>query len=139
MAQAPSSSIDTRYPKTVRAGQDRTIELRPMVRGEIRGMVAFARSLPPDLARRYTTTIQEEARTGLEEFVKRHELGDVRMLRPSGSAVDQLLELSRKERASLLVCGSRRLSAVERIFEGSTGSMLAANADVPVFVVPQKR
>jgi nucleotide-binding universal stress UspA family protein len=111
---------------------------RELVAVNVFDTTGAVRSLPPDLARRYAATIEDEAQTTLDAFVKRHDLGGVRMLRPRGSAVDQLLELSRGERASLLVCGSRRLSAIERIFEGTLGSMLAANADVPVFLVPPK-
>jgi nucleotide-binding universal stress UspA family protein len=95
-----------------------------------------ARSIPPELARRYRLAFQEEARAALDEFVQRHELGAVKLLTSEGSAVDQLLELARREGASMIVCGSRRLSTTERVFEGSVGSLLAATADVPVFVVP---
>lgn len=93
-------------------------------------------SLGPDLAQRYETAWQADARARLDAFMKRHELGDVRLLQSGGSMVDQLLDISRREEASLIVCGSRRLTTAERIFEGSVGSMLAATADVPVFVVP---
>jgi GNAT superfamily N-acetyltransferase len=49
MAQAPSTStIESRYPKTVRAGGDREFTLRPMNRADVSRMVDFAVALPPD-------------------------------------------------------------------------------------------
>jgi nucleotide-binding universal stress UspA family protein len=53
-----------------------------------------------------------------------------------GSPVDRTLEWAEGARAAFLVAGSRRLSAVERIFQASTGSALAATAAIPVLVVP---
>ncbi len=97
------------------------------------------RTLPPDLAGRYRIAWEEEERSALEDFVRRNELENVRRLTSEGSACDRILEAATRERASFIVCGSRRLSAAERLFEGSTGSLLAATADVPVFVVPGER
>jgi nucleotide-binding universal stress UspA family protein len=93
-------------------------------------------AVPPDLARRCRLAWQQEAGAALDDFVRRHELAGVKLLTSEGSAVDQLLEIAKREQASMIVCGSRRLSTSERVFEGSVGSLLAATADVPVFVVP---
>jgi nucleotide-binding universal stress UspA family protein len=110
---------------------------RELLATHVADEAAAVRFLPADLPRRYRASLEEQAKVALDAFVKRHELADVRVLQAGGSAVEQLLELSRREQASAIVCGSRRLSAAERIFEGSIGSALAANAEVPVFVVPQ--
>lgn len=37
-----------RYPRTVKAGKDRQLELRLMDRSDVASMVAFAKALPPD-------------------------------------------------------------------------------------------
>jgi hypothetical protein len=42
------ASLAKRYPRTVKAGADRQVELRLMDRGDVARMVGFARSLPPD-------------------------------------------------------------------------------------------
>jgi nucleotide-binding universal stress UspA family protein len=97
---------------------------------------AAVRTRPPELARRYRLAWQEDARAELDEVVRRQELAGARVLTREGSACDELLAAAAEEGASFIVCGSRRLSVAERVFEGSTGSILAATADVPVFVVP---
>ena len=43
-----SDPVLSRYPKHVRAGQGREFELRPITRGDIARVVAFAQALPPD-------------------------------------------------------------------------------------------
>ena len=49
MAQTlTADSITSQYPKRVKAGQDRELELRPMTRADVGAMVAFAKALPPD-------------------------------------------------------------------------------------------
>lgn len=47
-----------------------------------------------------------------------------------------VLDVCAREGACALVCGSRRLSFVDRIFTSSVGSELAALATIPVIVVP---
>lgn len=53
-----------------------------------------------------------------------------------GPLVRGLAVAAVRERACLLVCGSRRLSLVERIFTSSVGSEVAATAPMAVAVVP---
>ncbi len=50
--------------------------------------------------------------------------------------MDLLLPLVELRSVPLIVCGSRRLSALERTIQHSTGTELAAAAPVPVAVVP---
>lgn len=47
-AAIPDAPFAKRYPRTVKAGQDRQLELRLMDRGDIGRMVAFAKALPAD-------------------------------------------------------------------------------------------
>ena len=63
------------------------------------------------------------------------------MLSPScdvfhGRTVPTLLEFAKQVDASMIVCGSRRLSLLERLLSSSVGSGVAAHADRPVAVVP---
>jgi nucleotide-binding universal stress UspA family protein len=53
-----------------------------------------------------------------------------------GSVVENVLDIAKLEDAPLIVCGSRGLDAVDRIFVSSTGMELARLADRPVAVVP---
>lgn len=48
----------------------------------------------------------------------------------------ELVAVARERHATMIVCGSRRLSLLERAFTSSVGSELAAHADRPVVVVP---
>lgn len=53
-----------------------------------------------------------------------------------GEPGDVLTAVAAEERACLLVCGSRQLSVVERLFTSSVATELAARAGFPVAVVP---
>ena len=52
------------------------------------------------------------------------------------SSGPELLAVANEERASMIVCGSRRLSLAERIFSSSVGTELAAAAPIPVAIIP---
>ncbi len=60
----------------------------------------------------------------------------VELLVAEGRVLPAILRASEDVGASMLVCGSRLLSAGERIFNTSVGTALAATARVPVAVVP---
>lgn len=53
-----------------------------------------------------------------------------------GDALAEVLAAAAEHAAPFLVCGSRQLSGVERVFEVSLSSQLAAQAAIPVLVVP---
>jgi len=53
-----------------------------------------------------------------------------------GDALHEVLRAGREREAAVLVCGSRRLGTLDRLFTASFGSSLAAVATVPVAVVP---
>lgn len=76
-----------------------------------------------------------EAAKDLDFWAEAHGLAGRRVAR-CGAAVEVLLDLADRERASMLVLGSRRLSATERLFTTSTSSTVAAYASCPVAVVP---
>ena len=52
-----------------------------------------------------------------------------------GPVINQLVDIAQRKHACMLLCGSRRLSALERIFASSHASELAARCTVPVGVV----
>ena len=53
-----------------------------------------------------------------------------------GMVADELKSLARLEDAVMVVAGSRKLEALERLFVASVGSELAASASCPVALVP---
>lgn len=63
-------------------------------------------------------------------------LGDAPRVLEYGAAPEVLAELAAREQAALVVLGSRRLSAAERLFSTSTASALAGLCGGPVAVVP---
>lgn len=71
-----------------------------------------------------------------EEWVDNYGLGGARTETSPGDPVEQTLKLAQAHDASIIVCGSRRLSLADRVFQASTGSTLAAYARRPVVVVP---
>lgn len=72
----------------------------------------------------------------LAEWAARHGLDGLPLELRVGHAPVELVALARERGASMIVCGSRRLSLLERLFTSSVGSELAAHADRPVMVVP---
>lgn len=78
---------------------------------------------------------RREAAARLDRWVDAHDL-DARRVALCGSPIELLLEHVERERAALLVLGSRRLSTSERLFTTSNASTMAAYAPCPVAVVP---
>jgi len=72
----------------------------------------------------------------LAEWTARHGLDDLPLELRVGHVAVKLLELARERHATMIVCGSRRLSLIDRLFTSSVGSELATHADRPVVVVP---
>lgn len=69
-------------------------------------------------------------------WTRAHGLESARTLLCEGERVSTLLGVARERDAALVVCGSRCLSAAQRIFASSTASELARRGDRPVLVVP---
>jgi nucleotide-binding universal stress UspA family protein len=53
----------------------------------------------------------------------------------SGDVIGRVVAISREEKSPLVVCGSRKMSTVERLFNASVGSSLAAYCTCPVAIV----
>lgn len=71
-----------------------------------------------------------------ERWVGAHGLGGARTETSVGDPIERILELAQAHDASLIVCGSHRLTLADRVFQASTGTTIAAYADRPVVVVP---
>lgn len=71
-----------------------------------------------------------------ERWVETYGLGGARTETAVGDPIERILELARAHDASLIVCGSHRLTLTDRVFQASTGTTIAAYADRPVVVVP---
>lgn len=72
----------------------------------------------------------------IAEWATRHGLDGLPLELRVGHVPVELVALARERQATMIVCGSRRLSLIERLFTSSVGSELAAHADRPVVVVP---
>jgi nucleotide-binding universal stress UspA family protein len=82
---------------------------------------------PQDASEPLAVVTAWAARHGLEGLPLELRVGHVPM---------ELVALARERRAAMLVCGSRRLSLLDRLFASSVGTELATHADRPVVVVP---
>jgi nucleotide-binding universal stress UspA family protein len=71
-----------------------------------------------------------------ERWVATYGLGGARTETAVGDPIERVLELAQAHDASLIVCGSHRLTLAARVFPASTGTTIAAYADRPVIVVP---
>lgn len=83
--------------------------------------------------------VRMAAEHALRQWLREHGLGDPPVRAEPGRKAWTLLDVARGVQASMIVCGSRRLSLVERVFESSVGTELAARADRPVMVVPPQQ
>ena len=72
----------------------------------------------------------------LERWAADHGIEGVRQIVGNGTPTLRLAEMATEVRASIIVVGSRGLSTLDRLFESSVGSDLAASAPIPVAVVP---
>lgn len=82
----------------------------------------------------HSPIVQDPA--AFERWVENYGLGGARTETTTGDPIERIVELSQAHDASLVVCGSHRLSLADRVFQASTGTTVAAYADRPVVVVP---
>jgi nucleotide-binding universal stress UspA family protein len=78
----------------------------------------------------------DRATTGIEAWITSNNLAPATAQLVKGDTVEQLMEFACKHDAPFVVCGSRRLSLVKRIFSSSVGMELARHSDRGVLVVP---
>jgi nucleotide-binding universal stress UspA family protein len=79
---------------------------------------------------------RDRTETDLERWCAEQGLGDARRVVAHGSPTGCLIDLAKSAKASMIAVGSRGLKTLDRIFESSVGSELAASAPIPVAVVP---
>lgn len=77
----------------------------------------------------------EEGQAALARWLAEHR-EDARGVVVRGPIGHGILEVCAREQACVLICGSRRLSLLDRLFTSSVGAELAAMATVPVIIVP---
>lgn len=75
----------------------------------------------------------------VENWLKNCGIEGADAMTASSDVVDSGLHVAQSRKASLLVCGSRRLSMAERTYLSSTGTELARFALRPVLIVPPER
>jgi nucleotide-binding universal stress UspA family protein len=75
------------------------------------------------------------AESSVAAYCEEHQLS-VRSLVVRGPTAHGVLETAVREKACMIVTGSRQLSLLDRIFTSSVGGDLAALASIPVAVVP---
>jgi nucleotide-binding universal stress UspA family protein len=80
--------------------------------------------------------LRASAEHSLQEWLREHGLGEPAVRAEPGRKGWTLVDVARSVEASMIVCGSRRLSLADRIFQSSMGTEVAAQADCPVVVVP---
>lgn len=91
--------------------------------------------LPPDSVKQVRADLRTGGERTLERWAKQHGITGVRGLVCEGIVAEELARLAEREDALMLITGSRRLNAIERLFVTSVGSELAASASCPVAVV----
>ena len=78
----------------------------------------------------------DERESAVRDWLAEQPGEGVKLTVADGPVVPTILQASDELQASMIVCGSRLLSAVERFFNTSVGTALAGSARVPVAVVP---
>jgi nucleotide-binding universal stress UspA family protein len=92
--------------------------------------------LPHEAVDEARSAFRASGEAKLRQWASAHGLADSRMLILQGNVTDRVTRRAQKEDAAMIVCGTRRLGAVARIFSDSVATELAASAPCPVAVVP---
>jgi nucleotide-binding universal stress UspA family protein len=82
--------------------------------------------------------LRQESEAKLTTFCEAHGLGELPREVLVGHAEDALLRRSEALGAPLLVCGSRRLTLGQRLFDSSLGTHFACHSRLPVMIVPPR-
>src|SRR5262249_49245080 len=70
-----------------------------------------------------------------ESQAKEHGIKDVRTIKRRGNVADEILKVADKEKADMIVLGSRRLSTAKGFLLGSVSHKVVQHAKCPVTVV----
>lgn len=108
---------------------------RPLVAGHVDALPDTTQSLldeiwvqPPLTSRR--------TRADVEQWCAAQGVVASKTLLSHGAVVDDLLDHARTTDACMIVCGSRRLAILDRVFTTSIGTDIARVTDRPVLIVP---
>lgn len=72
----------------------------------------------------------------LGQWMERHELHGTPTVLATGDVVSRVIGIADREKSPLIVCGSRQLSIVDRVFTASVSSTFSSYSDRPIAVVP---
>lgn len=92
--------------------------------------------LPSDAVKQVRADLRAGGERTLERWATAHGLNGLRGFVSEGIVAEELSRLASEQDAALVVVGSRKLNALERLFVTSVGSELAASSACPVAVVP---
>ena len=92
--------------------------------------------LPAESVKQVRADLRAGGERTLERWASQHGITGLRGVVTEGIVPEELGRLAKSEDALMLVTGSRKLNAVERLFVTSVGSELCASAPCPVAVVP---
>jgi nucleotide-binding universal stress UspA family protein len=95
-----------------------------------------AHYLPKETLAKLRDEHQREGEQELSRWIEAKGIGECESAVLQGSLVDEVTAHAARVEACLIVCGSRGLSAAERMLLTSVGSTLAAAASLPVAVAP---
>ncbi|PRQ09694.1 universal stress protein [Enhygromyxa salina] len=92
--------------------------------------------LPAESVKQVRADLRAGGERTLERWASQHGITGLRGVVTEGIVTEELGRLAKAEDALMLVTGSRKLNALERLFVTSVGSELSASAPCPVAVVP---
>jgi nucleotide-binding universal stress UspA family protein len=92
--------------------------------------------LPPEAVKQVRADLRTRGERTLERWATQHGITGLRGVVTEGIVPEELARLAGNEDALMLITGSRKLNALERLFVTSVGSELAAMSACPVVVVP---
>jgi nucleotide-binding universal stress UspA family protein len=92
--------------------------------------------LPPESVKQVRADLRAGGERTLERWATQHGITGLRGVVSEGIVPEELARLAQAEDALMVVTGSRKLNAIERLFVTSVGSELAASASCPAVVVP---
>jgi nucleotide-binding universal stress UspA family protein len=92
--------------------------------------------LPPESVKQVRADLRTRGERTLERWATQHGIVGLRGVVTEGIVPEELARLATTDDALMIVTGSRKLNALERLFVTSVGSELAASASCPVVVVP---
>jgi nucleotide-binding universal stress UspA family protein len=92
--------------------------------------------LPSESVKQVRADLRAGGERTLERWASQHGITGLRGVVTEGIVPEELGRLAKAEDALMLVTGSRKLNAIERLFMTSVGSELCASAPCPVAVVP---